>query len=114
MKKINRIISAVSALCIMGTMICSSVYADNSEALTSEDKSDLKIFEQLKESDEEVICDFELNDNIPMTIKDEYKLYYYRGLSEYKHEPGYLINTCLFGQDIIKKYLDYFKIDYKE
>ena len=49
---------------------------------------------------------------VPILILDEYKAYYYRGLKEWKNEPGYLKDTCLYGQDIFKKYLEYFKIKY--
>ena len=49
---------------------------------------------------------------VPILILDEYKDYYYRGLNEWKREKGYLRDTCLNGQDIFKKYLDYFKISY--
>lgn len=49
---------------------------------------------------------------VPMIINEELKLFYYRGLKEYKTENEYLIDTCLYGQDIVKKYLDYFKIPY--
>ena len=49
---------------------------------------------------------------VPILILDEYKAFYYRGLKEWKNEPGYLKDTCLYGQDILKKYLDYFKIKY--
>lgn len=51
---------------------------------------------------------------VPIIINEELKLFYYRGLKEYKNEKGYLVDTCLYGQDIVKKYLDYFKISYKE
>ena len=50
---------------------------------------------------------------IPVLITDEYKMYYYRGLKEWNNEKRYLIDTCKFGQDIVKKYLDYFQIRYK-
>lgn len=50
---------------------------------------------------------------VPVLITNEYKQYYYRGLKEWKNEKGYLIDTCLFGQDIMKKFLDYFNISYK-
>lgn len=50
---------------------------------------------------------------VPILITNEYKNSYYRGLKEWRNEKGYLIDTCLFGQDIMKRYLDYFKIDYK-
>jgi len=52
------------------------------------------------------------NNIVPIIIKDEFKDYYYRGLKEYKTQKGYLVDTCLHGQDIIKSYLDYFKIRY--
>lgn len=49
---------------------------------------------------------------VPILITDHYKAFYYKGLREWKQEKGYLIDTCLFGQDIMKSYLDYFKIKY--
>ncbi len=49
---------------------------------------------------------------VPFIIDDEMKLFYYRGLSEWTRERGYLVDTCLAAQDKFKKYLDYFKIDY--
>lgn len=39
---------------------------------------------------------------------------YYRGLSEWNTEKGYLRDTCLITQEAMKKYLDYFKIKYIE
>lgn len=51
---------------------------------------------------------------VPMIINEELKFYYYRGLKEYKNIKGYLVDTCLFAQDIVKTYLDYFKIKYKD
>lgn len=47
---------------------------------------------------------------IPFIIEDAKKFYYYRGLSEWKTEKGYLIDTCLDGQDTFKKLLDLFDI----
>lgn len=52
------------------------------------------------------------NNIVPTLITDDCKMYYYRGLKEWNQERGYLIDTCLNGQDIMKKYLDYFHIDY--
>lgn len=52
------------------------------------------------------------NNIVPVLITDEYKMYYYRGLKEWNNERGYLIDTCLFGQDIMKKILDYYHISY--
>ena len=51
---------------------------------------------------------------VPMIINEELKFFYYRGLKEYKNVKGYLVDTCLFAQDIVKTYLDYFKIKYEE
>ena len=53
------------------------------------------------------------NNIVPFVILDKYKMYYYRGLKEWNYQKGYLIDTCLLGQDIIKKYLDYFGIKYR-
>lgn len=39
---------------------------------------------------------------IPFIIEDSKKLFYYRGLSEWSNERGYLIDTCLDGQDTFK------------
>ncbi len=40
---------------------------------------------------------------IPFIIEDSKKMFYYRGLSEWEVEKGYLIDTCLDGQDVFKK-----------
>ena len=53
-----------------------------------------------------------LTDIVPFIIVDDMKLFYYRGLKEWKREKGYLIDTCLSAQDKFKTYLDYFRIDY--
>ncbi|MBQ9016825.1 Fic family protein [Candidatus Saccharibacteria bacterium] len=47
---------------------------------------------------------------VPFIIDEELKLFYYRGLSEWETEKGYLLDTCRAGQDKVKAYLDYFKI----
>lgn len=52
------------------------------------------------------------NNVVPFIINDELKLYYYRGLSEWKKDENYLLDTCLTAQDKFKLYLDYFKINY--
>lgn len=51
---------------------------------------------------------------VPFIIEDDIKMFYYRGLKEWSREKGYLTDTCLSAQDKFKKYLDYFRIDYKE
>lgn len=50
------------------------------------------------------------NHIVPFIIDDELKMFYYRGLSEWKSEKGYLRDTCLAAQDKFKTYLEYFKI----
>lgn len=49
---------------------------------------------------------------VPFIIEDEIKMFYYRGLKEWRNEPGFLRDTCLSAQDKFKKYLDYFRIPY--
>lgn len=52
------------------------------------------------------------NNIVPFVILDEKKALYYRGLKNWDQEHGWLIDTCLDGQDTIKKHLDYFNILY--
>lgn len=54
------------------------------------------------------------NNIVPFIIDEELKMFYYRGLSEWNNEKGYLTDTCLAAQDKFKKYLDYFEVTYKE
>lgn len=54
------------------------------------------------------------NDIVPFIIDERHKLFYYRGLREWKSEPGYLRDTCLSAQDQFKTSLDYFRIPYQE
>ena len=49
---------------------------------------------------------------VPFIIDEKLKMFYYRGLKEWKQEKGYLIDTCLAAQDQFKEYLDYFRIEY--
>ena len=49
---------------------------------------------------------------VPFIIDEKLKMFYYRGLKEWKQEKGYLIDTCLAAQDQFKAYLDYFRIEY--
>ena len=51
-------------------------------------------------------------DIVPFIIEDDLKMFYYRGLAEWKTEKGYLRDTCLTAQDRYKAYLDYFRIGY--
>ena len=54
------------------------------------------------------------NGIVPFIIDDDLKLYYYRGLHEWKTEKGYLRDTCLAAQDKFKAWLDYFRIPYEK
>ena len=49
---------------------------------------------------------------VPFIITEELKMYYYRGIKNWKDERGYLRDTCLTGQDEMKRTLDYFGIKY--
>ena len=47
---------------------------------------------------------------VPFIIEDSKKMFYYRGLSEWEQEPGYLTDTCLDGQDTFQKLMAMFDI----
>ena len=46
---------------------------------------------------------------VPFIIEDTKKMFYYRGLSEWEREKGYLTDTCLDGQDTFKKMMAMFR-----
>lgn len=48
---------------------------------------------------------------VPFIIEDSKKNYYYRGLSQWNNEPGYLTDTCLDGQDMFRRLLRMFEIE---
>lgn len=48
------------------------------------------------------------NDIVPFIILDKNKLFYYKGLKEYKNEKGFLIDTCLNAQDQYVKLIEYY------
>jgi Fic family protein/DNA-binding Xre family transcriptional regulator len=50
---------------------------------------------------------------VPFIIEDRKKAFYYRGLKEWNNEKGFLLGTCLDGQDTYKAILNYFEIEYK-
>ena len=54
------------------------------------------------------------NNIVPFIIDDSLKMFYYRGLSEWNNEKGYLTDTCLSAQDKFKKYLEYFNIPFED
>ena len=49
---------------------------------------------------------------VPFIITEELKMYYYRGIQNWKDERGYLRDTYLTGQDEMKATLDYFGVKY--
>ena len=48
------------------------------------------------------------NNIVPFIILDKDKLFYYRGIKEYKNEKGYLIDICLNAQDQYKEMIKYY------
>ena len=48
---------------------------------------------------------------VPFIIEDSKKMFYYRGLSEWETEKGYLTDTCLDGQDTFRKLMSIFDIE---
>jgi Fic family protein len=46
------------------------------------------------------------NNIIPFIIEDSKKSFYYKGLSEWRNEKAWLIDTCLDGQDTFIRLLD--------
>ena len=48
------------------------------------------------------------NNIVPFIILDKDKLFYYRGLKEYKNEKGFLVDTCLNAQDQYVKLIEYY------
>lgn len=53
------------------------------------------------------------NNVVPFIIFDNKKMFYFQGLKKWNQERGWLIDTCLDGQEKVKTYLDYFYIPYK-
>ena len=47
---------------------------------------------------------------VPFIITDDMKAFYYRGISEWDDERGFLTDTCLAAQDKFMAELDYFRI----
>ena len=52
------------------------------------------------------------NNIIPFIIDEEHKLFYYRGLKNYKEDKAYLIETCLSAQDKYTKLLNELEIKF--
>jgi DNA phosphorothioation-dependent restriction protein DptG len=49
---------------------------------------------------------------VPFIIEESKKMFYYRGLANWKQEKGWLNDTCLDGQDTFKALLDALGIPY--
>lgn len=47
---------------------------------------------------------------VPFIIEDSKKAFYYRGLAQWDTEKGFLIDTCLDGQDTFQRLLDLFDL----
>lgn len=50
--------------------------------------------------------------HVPFIIGDDMKYFYYRGLSEWGGQNGFLLDTCLAAQEQFEHYLEYFRIEY--
>ena len=50
------------------------------------------------------------HDIVPFIIEDHKKMFYYRGLAEWENEEGFLIGTCLDGQDTFRRLMAAFGI----
>lgn len=50
------------------------------------------------------------NNIIPIIIDEHLKMFYYRGLQNWPHIKGYLMDTCLTAQDNYMAMLNYFRI----
>lgn len=48
------------------------------------------------------------NNIVPFVIDNEHKMYYYRGLSEFKQTPGFLVGTMQSAQDTYRAWIRYF------
>ena len=51
---------------------------------------------------------------MPSVIDNEHKMYYYRGLSEFKQTPGFLVGTMQAAQDVYESWVKYFNEDLLE
>ncbi len=49
---------------------------------------------------------------VPFIITEELKMFYNRGIANWKSEHGFLRDTCLSAQDEMKATLDYFGLEY--
>lgn len=52
------------------------------------------------------------HNHVSFIISDDMKYFYYRGLSKWRDQNGFLHDTCLSARDRFKNYLEYFRIEY--
>ena len=50
---------------------------------------------------------------VPFIITEELKMFYYRGIKNWRNERGFLRDTCFTAQDEMKTVLDYFGIKHE-
>lgn len=48
------------------------------------------------------------HDVVPFIIDNEHKMFYYRGLAEFKRTPGFLVGTMQSAQDVYLAWIKYF------
>lgn len=48
------------------------------------------------------------NSIMPFIIDNEHKMFYYRGLSEFRQTPGFLVGTMQSAQDVYEAWIRYF------
>lgn len=51
---------------------------------------------------------------VPFLIEDSKKAFYYRGLANWRQEEGWLMDTCLDGQDTFRTLLDALAVPYDQ
>lgn len=51
------------------------------------------------------------NSIMPFIIDNEHKMFYYRGLSEFRQTPGFLVGTMQSAQDVYEAWIRYFNED---
>ena len=54
------------------------------------------------------------NSIMPFVIDNEHKMFYYRGLSEFKQTPGFLVGTMQSAQDVYESWVKYFNVELLE
>ena len=50
---------------------------------------------------------------MPFIIDEDHRLFYYRGLREFDHQPNFLLDTCRSAQDKYEEIVKYFRVGEK-